>query len=78
MTLVVGATGLLGTEICRQLREAAIPVKGLVRRGADPAKIDNLKKLGVELVEGDLKHSGRSRGRQVRRAYQRGCAPTER
>ena len=55
MTLVVGATGLLGTEICRQLREAALPVKGLVRRGADPAKIDNLRKLGVELVEGDLK-----------------------
>ena len=55
MTLVVGATGLLGTEICRQLREAALPVKGLVRRGADPVKIDNLRKLGVELVEGDLK-----------------------
>ena len=55
MTLVVGATGLLGTEICRQLREAALAVKGLVRRGADPAKIDNLRTLGVELVEGDLK-----------------------
>ena len=37
------------------MREAALPVKGLVRRGADPAKIDNLRKLGVELVEGDLK-----------------------
>ena len=55
MTLVVGATGLVGTEICRQLREAALPVKGLIRRGADPAKIDNLRKLGVELAEGDLK-----------------------
>lgn len=55
MTLVVGATGLLGTEVCRQLREEEVPVKAMVRSGSDPAKIDNLKRLGVELVEGDLK-----------------------
>ncbi len=55
MTLVVGATGLLGTEVCRQLRDAALPVKAMVRSGSDPTKIENLKRLGVELVEGDLK-----------------------
>ena len=55
MTLVVGATGLLGMEICRQLCEAALPAKAMVRSGSDPAKVDNLRKLGAELLEGDLK-----------------------
>jgi uncharacterized protein YbjT (DUF2867 family) len=55
MILVVGATGLLGMEACRQLREAALPVKAVVRRGADVAKIENLRRLGAQLVEADLK-----------------------
>ena len=55
MILVVGATGLLGTEICRRLRAVGKPVRGLVRGTSDPGKLAELGKLGVELVRGDLK-----------------------
>src|ERR1041384_755644 len=55
MVLVVGATGFLGMEVCRQLRSAGKPVRGLVRGTSDPAKVDELRRLGVELVRGDLK-----------------------
>jgi uncharacterized protein YbjT (DUF2867 family) len=55
MILVVGATGLLGMEICRQLRAAALPVRAMVRRGADAAKIETLRRLDAQLVEADLK-----------------------
>jgi uncharacterized protein YbjT (DUF2867 family) len=53
--LVVGATGFLGTEICRQLVQANKSVKGLVRSTSDPLKIKSLQDLGVETVTGDLK-----------------------
>ncbi len=53
--LVAGATGFLGSEICRQLSEKNIPVKGLVRTSSDTNKVTQLKELGVEIVEGDLK-----------------------
>ncbi|WP_158619230.1 SDR family oxidoreductase [Corallococcus sp. AB011P] len=55
MILVVGATGLLGSDICRQLVEQGHSVRGLVRRTSDPARVELLRRLGVELVEGDLK-----------------------
>jgi NADH dehydrogenase len=55
MTLIVGATGMLGLEICRQLRGAGRPVRVLVRSTSDPAKRAELARLGAELVEGDLK-----------------------
>jgi len=55
MTLVVGATGTLGFEICRRLHAAEKPVRALVRNTSDPAKKDALTKLGMELIEGDLK-----------------------
>jgi uncharacterized protein YbjT (DUF2867 family) len=54
-TLVIGATGLLGFEICRQLTEVGHPVRSLIRRTADEGKRVELQRLGVELVEGDLK-----------------------
>jgi len=54
-TLVVGATGLVGQEICRQLRDAGRSVRALVRQTSDPVKRAGLDKLGVELIEGDLK-----------------------
>jgi len=54
-TLVVGATGLVGQEICRLLRETGRPVHALVRRTSDQAKRAALEKLGVETVEADLK-----------------------
>jgi NADH dehydrogenase len=55
MNLIVGATGLLGGEICRRLRAANKSVRALVRPTADKAKVENLKTLGAELVSGDLK-----------------------
>jgi uncharacterized protein YbjT (DUF2867 family) len=55
MTLVVGATGLLGTEICRRLFTAGKSVRAMVRKTSDPAKKEMLKALGAELVEADLK-----------------------
>lgn len=54
--LVAGATGFLGSEICRQLIEKNIKVKGLVRTTSDANKVAHLKKSGVEIVEGDLKN----------------------
>src|SRR6266498_5156146 len=54
--LVAGATGFLGSEICRQLVVKNKNVKGLVRGTSDPNKIARLKELGVETIEGDLKN----------------------
>ena len=53
--LVAGATGYLGSEICRQLLLKNRNVKGLVRATSDASKVDRLKALGVETIEGDLK-----------------------
>ena len=54
-TLLVGATGLLGPEICQRLMSAGHRVRALVRSTADAGKRAALHALGVELVEGDLK-----------------------
>jgi uncharacterized protein YbjT (DUF2867 family) len=53
--LVVGATGFLGMEVCRQLAAAHKNVIGLVRKTASEDKKKALKHWGVQLVEGDLK-----------------------
>jgi uncharacterized protein YbjT (DUF2867 family) len=53
--LVVGATGFLGMEICRQLTAAHKNVTGLVRKTSSEEKVKALKQLGVHTVEGDLK-----------------------
>jgi uncharacterized protein YbjT (DUF2867 family) len=55
MTLVVGATGLLGAEICRRVATAGKSFRAMVRKTSDPAKKNTLKQLGAELVEADLK-----------------------
>lgn len=55
MTLVVGATGLVGFEVCRRLRATGQKVRALVRCTSAPEKIDQLRSLGVELCGGDLK-----------------------
>lgn len=52
---VAGATGFLGSEICRQLIEKNKKVKGLVRATSDVNKIAQLKESGVEIAEADLK-----------------------
>lgn len=54
MYLVVGATGVLGGEICRRLAAQGKPVRGLVRATSDQAKVDELKSHGVEIVQGDM------------------------
>jgi len=53
MILVVGATGLLGAEICRRLRVRGHAVRTLVRDGSPREGV--LRDLGVEIVRGDLK-----------------------
>ncbi len=53
--LVVGATGFLGMEVCRQLTANHKNVFGLVRKTAAEEKTKALKQWGVQLVEGDLK-----------------------
>src|SRR5256885_6598016 len=55
MILVVGATGLLGRDICRRLGAAGKPVRALVGRTAERAKVEELERSGVALVRGDLK-----------------------
>jgi uncharacterized protein YbjT (DUF2867 family) len=55
MILVVGATGLVGSTICQQLADDGRAFRVLVRGTSDPAKVDKLKSLGAEVVEGDLR-----------------------
>ncbi len=56
MILVIGATGLLGAEICGQLRKAGESVRGLVRPGSSRAQL--LRDMGVEVLIGDLRNLG--------------------
>ena len=55
MILVVGATGLLGSEVCRELIAQHKPLRALVRPGA--TKAQSLQQQGVEVMFGDLKDS---------------------
>ena len=55
MILVVGATGLVGSEICRLLTEKGEAVRALVRVTSDPGKVQHLSEIGAETVVGDLK-----------------------
>jgi uncharacterized protein YbjT (DUF2867 family) len=55
MNLVVGATGLLGGEICRLLAQQGQAVRALVRETSNAEKVAGLKALGAQIVYGDLK-----------------------
>jgi uncharacterized protein YbjT (DUF2867 family) len=55
MNLIVGATGILGSEICRLLAENRQPLRALVRSTSNPDKVALLKALEAEVVVGDLK-----------------------
>ncbi len=48
---ITGATGLIGANVCRRLREQGVQVRALVRPGSE---VGPLAALGVELVEGDI------------------------
>lgn len=49
--LVTGATGKVGSEAVKLLREQAVPVRALVR---DPGRAGALAEAGAEVVVGDL------------------------
>ncbi len=51
MILVVGATGRVGSEVVRQLRQQGRPVRALCR---SEAKAKALAEAGVEIARGDL------------------------
>ena len=55
MKLIVGATGLLGSEICRLLAAEGKPVRALARPTSDQIKVAQLESLNVEIARGDLK-----------------------
>lgn len=55
MILVVGATGLVGNEICQRLSRLGKPVRALVRTTTASDKIEMLRASGAELCIGDLK-----------------------
>lgn len=55
MILVIGATGILGMQICRILSEKKKDFRALVRINSDQWKVDQLKRMGGELFVGDLK-----------------------
>lgn len=55
MNLVVGATGMLGSEICRLLAAEGKPTRALVRSTSQPEKVAQLENLQLETARGDLK-----------------------
>jgi nucleoside-diphosphate-sugar epimerase len=50
-TLVTGANGHLGNNICRLLAERGEPVRAMIRASADPAPLTG---LAVDIVRGDI------------------------
>jgi NADH dehydrogenase len=58
MILVVGATGRLGTAICRSLAERGGTVYGMVRASSSPASLAMLRDMGVTTVVADLDDPG--------------------
>jgi uncharacterized protein YbjT (DUF2867 family) len=55
MILVVGATGMTGSDICGKLTAQGKQVRALARETADAAKVERLRSMGVEIVTGDLR-----------------------
>ena len=54
MVLVVGATGLVGSEVCRKLASRGEKVRALVRATSSRETQEALRSAGVELCLGDL------------------------
>ncbi|MGD0613396.1 MAG: SDR family oxidoreductase [Anaerolineales bacterium] len=54
MILVVGSTGMVGSEICRLLASQGMPLRAMVRESSDSAKVERLKGLGAQIVKGSL------------------------
>jgi uncharacterized protein YbjT (DUF2867 family) len=58
MVLVVGSTGMVGSEICRRLMRQGEKVRALVRATSSSEKVASLRGCGVEVFVGDLKDTG--------------------
>ena len=56
MILVIGSTGMVGSEVCRLLVSKNVQVRALVRTTSDNSKRDKLNVTGVQLFEGDLRN----------------------
>ena len=52
--LVVGATGFVGGQVARSLRERGTSVRALVRGGTSHPKSAELRAAGIEIVDGDV------------------------
>jgi uncharacterized protein YbjT (DUF2867 family) len=55
MILVIGSTGMVGSEVCQLLVSKNVQVRALVRTTGDNSKRDKLNVPGVQLFEGDLR-----------------------
>jgi uncharacterized protein YbjT (DUF2867 family) len=53
--LVVGATGFLGSDICRRALERGHAVRGLVRATSDADRVSALRDMGVTPITGNLR-----------------------
>ena len=58
MVLVVGSTGMVGSEICQRLTRQGEKVRALVRATSSSDKVAFLRGCGVEVFVGDLKNTG--------------------
>lgn len=55
MVLIVGATGLVGGEICKKLAKKGEKVRALVRSTSSKEKVETLRPYAAEICIGDLK-----------------------
>lgn len=55
LVLVAGATGVLGREVVRRLRDRGHAVRALVRSTSAPEKVSHLEQRGATTIVGDLK-----------------------
>ncbi|MEP7269270.1 MAG: NmrA family NAD(P)-binding protein [Saprospiraceae bacterium] len=55
MVLIVGSTGLVGTEICHLFSKQNIPFRAMVRKDSASEKVDIIKSLTTDFVVADLK-----------------------
>jgi uncharacterized protein YbjT (DUF2867 family) len=55
MILVVGGTGMVGSEICQRLSRRGEKVRALVRTTSSTEKVTLLERCGAEVCVGDLK-----------------------
>ena len=55
MILVIGSTGMVGSEVCRLLISKKLSVRAMVRKTSDTSKRNKMTDLGVQILEGDIR-----------------------